>query len=340
MRKAIVWYEMLLKDRLMRKATWIAAAVMLCFLAIVTEIHIPSSQNRIVGICSQKSGEKAAIVTDLYAQQGAFDYKEYTDATQLYEDVQTGKLECGFVLSDQLEKKLETGDLEKCVQYVVSPYSTKGEVAKETFFASFLRVYSEQILRQNEKNLFLTPDSERMEAILAANERFMQSDFFQLEQVSVAAKSKNRREGTCYPIEGLLGIFLLGFMYFANGRKFEPDGRWTGNCFTRREAIAFTMMQTLSTVTLPAMAGILLLLQRYTLRQAPEEIGRLLLFLLIGVPWTALYAKLARSQENFLAYGILLMVLCVLLYPVISDITLYIPGLKYVRYVTPLGILL
>ena len=76
MRKAIVWYEMLLKDRLMRKATWIAAAVMLCFLAIVTEIHIPSSQNRIVGICSQKSGEKAAIVTDLYAQKGAFDYKE------------------------------------------------------------------------------------------------------------------------------------------------------------------------------------------------------------------------------------------------------------------------
>ena len=185
MRKAIVWYEMLLKDRLMRKATWIAAAVMLCFLAIVTEIHIPSSQNRIVGICSQKSGEKAAIVTDLYAQQGAFDYKEYTDATQLYEDVQTGKLECGFVLSDQLEKKLETGDLEKCVQYVVSPYSTKGEVAKETFFASFLRVYSEQILRQNEKNIFLKPDSERMKEILKANERFMQSDFFKLEQVSV-----------------------------------------------------------------------------------------------------------------------------------------------------------
>ena len=138
MRKAIVWYEMLLKDRLMRKATWIAAAVMLCFLAIVTEIHIPSSQNRIVGICSQKSGEKAAIVTDLYAQQGAFDYKEYTDATQLYEDVQTGKLECGFVLSDQLEKKLETGDPEKCVQYVVSPYSPKGEVATETFFASII----------------------------------------------------------------------------------------------------------------------------------------------------------------------------------------------------------
>ena len=340
MRKAIVWYEMLLKDRLMRKATWIAAAVMLCFLAIVTEIHIPSSQNRIVGICSQKSGEKAAIVTDLYAQQGAFDYKEYTDATQLYEDVQTGKLECGFVLSDQLEKKLETGDPEKCVQYVVSPYSTKGEVAKETFFASFLRVYSEQILRQNEKNIFLKPDSERMKEILKANELFMQCDFFKLDQVSVEAKSKNRREGTCYPLQGLLGIFLLGFMYFANGRKFEPDGRWTGNCFTRREAILFSMMQTLSTVTMPAVAGMLLILQRSTLRPAQEEIVRVLFFLVIGVPWVTLYAKLARSQESFLAYGILLMAVCTLLYPVISDIAWYIPGVKYVRYLTPLGILL
>lgn len=340
MRKILVWYEILLKENLLRKTTWISVISMLCLLVVVAKIRIPTVENRMIGICSADTATASAIINDLYEQKGAFDYKLYVNNNRLYEDVESGKLECGFILSDQLQEKLKAGNPDKCVKYVSSPYSTKGEVAKETFFASFLRIYSEQILRQSEKEIFQEPDFERMEAMLKANERFMQSEFFQLEQVAVDADVKNKKEGTCYPVQGLFGIFLLGFMYFANERKFESGRRWTRQYLTHVETISFSMAQTFGAVCVPAIVGLITIFQLSVVRSAPEEICRLLLFLLIGIPWIVWYAGLAQTQESFIAFGILLLVMDMLLYPVVVDITVYIPMLKIFRYMTPLGFIL
>lgn len=338
MRKAIVWYGILLKENLMRKALWISLIVMLLLLVIVAQIQIPTTKNRLVGICTQQSDGTEALIEDLYAQQGAFTYRQYADREQLYEDIESGKLECGFILSQNWQRKLDAGDPEKCVSYVSSPYSTKGEVAKETFFASFLRIYSQQILRQSEQDIFTEPDSGRTEEILKANARFMESDFFELEQVQVDAKSNRKADGNCYPMQGLFGIFLLGFMYFANGRKFESGGRWISHSFNRKDVIQFSILQTLSAATLPAIAGILLILHMAVARQTPEELIRWLCLVIIGVLWIVVYSALARTQESFIAYGILLLVLCMMMYPVLIDLSTYIPAIKYLRYITPLGI--
>lgn len=338
MRKAIVWYGILLKENLMRKATWISLIAMLLLLVIVAQIRIPNTKNTIVGICTQQSDGTEALIEDLYAQQGAFTYRQYADREQLYEDIESGKLECGFILSPNWQRKLNAGDPEKCVSYVSSPYSTKGEVAKETFFASFLRVYSKQIMWQSEQDIFKEPDSGRMEEILKANARFMESDFFELEQVQVDAKSNRKEDGTCYPVQGLFGIFLLGFMYFANGRKFESGGRWISHFLSRKDVIQFSILQTLSAATLPAIAGILLILHMSVARQTPEELTRWLFLVIIGVPWIVEYSALARTKESFIAYGILLLVLCIMMYPVLVDLSTYIPAIKYLRYITPLGI--
>ena len=338
MRKTIVWYGILLKENLVRKAAWISFAAMLLLLMIVAQIRIPDAENTVVGICTQQTDGAEALIEDLYAQQGTFTYKQYDDREDLYNDIASGKLECGFVLSRNWQQKLDAGDTEKCVSYVASPYSAKGEVAKETFFASFLRIYSKQILRQSERDIFTESDSKRTEEILNANNQFMESDFFELDQVNVDAKSHRKAEGMCYPVQGLFGIFLLGFMYFANGRKFEPVGRWVHHSLNQRDMIQFSILQTLSAVTLPAIAGILLILQMSAARQIPEELVRWLFLVIIGVPWIVAYSALAKTQESFIAYGILLPVLCMMMYPVLVDLSAYIPAIKYLRYITPLGI--
>ena len=102
--------------------------------------------------------------------------------------------------------------------------------------------------------------------------------------------------------------------------------------------IQFSILQTLSAATLPAIAGILLILHMSVARQTPEELTRWLFLVIIGVPWIVEYSALARTKESFIAYGILLLVLCIMMYPVLVDLSTYIPAIKYLRYITPLGI--
>ena len=62
------------------------------------------------------------------------------------------------------------------------------------------------------------------------------------------------------------------------------------------------------------------------------------IFLVYAIIWTALYAKIPSSAEGFLAYGSVMMAIAVIMCPVFWDVGAYIPVMRFLKYLIPVGV--
>lgn len=314
MQKRINWYLLLLKEQLQRRATWVLLIVMLFLLAVISKIQIPTVSNCKVGICRESSDDGEQMVQYLESSGGMFHYLMYDDVKQMKRDVRSGKLECAFFIQHSMKRVLEGKNLHPCVQYITNPYTTKGEIAKEAFFAAFLNVYSDRILKDCEKEIFGDADAVRQNKILASSEAFLEDDFFQKDVVYVDTAKKGQhflrqRDPLC----GILGLFLLAIMYFSQGRIYESRGKWIGCILPGREKFRLQVLQAYAAVTIPAVAGEIFLLFLNG-KQGMQSLPGMFVFLLTGGWWIALYAKLSHCAESFVANGIVLILVAACIY--------------------------
>lgn len=100
----------------------------------------------------------------------------------------------------------------------------------------------------------------------------------------------------------------------------------------------FACVQELAAVTIPAVAGFVLLLFVPQSRGLGQELLSFAIFLAYAIVWTAFYTKISGSTEGFLAYGIVMMVLAVIMCPVFWDVGAYIPVMRYLKYLIPVGV--
>ena len=340
MQKVIIWYGLLLKRNIKQITAWLMTAALILLMLVVQGIHMPSVKTMMIGLfCEQDGNIEKILCEDLENSHSQFTFVTYQDKEQMYQDVQSGKMECGFLIQGNFTKRVLQNNWRKCVTFIANPFTTKGEVAKETFFAAFFREYSGQLLAQSEKEIFTTQDQKRLEKMQKSSDDFLQSDFFYTDIVPVDTKVKKVQDnhGT-YPVQGIFAVFLLGIMYFANAKRYEPKGIWVQHAFPNRECFLFACVQELAAVTIPAVAGFVLLLFVPQSRGLGQELLSFVIFLAYAIIWTALYAKIPSGAEGFLAYGIVMMVLAVIMCPVFWDVGAYIPVMRYLKYLIPAGV--
>lgn len=340
MQKVIIWYGLLLKRNIKQITAWLMTAALILLMLVVQGIHMPSVKTMMIGLfCEQDGNIEKILCEDLENSHSQFTFVTYQDKEQMYQDVQSGKMECGFLIQGNFTKRVLQNNWRKCVTFIANPFTTKGEVAKETFFAAFFREYSGQLLAQSEKEIFTTQDQKRLEKMQKSSDDFLQSDFFYTDIVPVDTKVKKVQDnhGT-YPVQGIFAVFLLGIMYFANAKRYEPKGIWVQHAFPNRERFLFACVQELAVVTIPAVAGFVLLLFVPQSRGLGQELLSFVIFLAYAIIWTALYAKIPSGAEGFLAYGIVMMVLAVIMCPVFWDVGAYIPVMRYLKYLIPAGV--
>ena len=340
MQKVIIWYGLLLKRNIKQITAWLMTAALILLMLVVQGIHMPSVKTMMIGLfCEQDGNIEKILCEDLENSHSQFTFVTYQDKEQMYQDVQSGKMECGFLIQGNFTERVLQNNWRKCVTFIANPFTTKGEVAKETFFAAFFKEYSGQLLAQSEKEIFTTQDQKRLEKMQKSSDDFLQSDFFYTDIVPVDTKVKKvQNDHGTYPVQGIFAIFLLGMMYFANAKRYEPKGAWVQHAFPNRERFVFACVQELAAVTLPAVAGFVLLLTTPQARSLWQELLLFAIFLAYAIIWTALYAKIPGSTEGFLAYGIVMMVIAAIMCPVFWDAGAYIPVMRYLKYLIPVGV--
>ena len=340
MEKIIVYGRLLFKDVCKKKTTWISVAGMIFLVFLIHGIQIPSQNNMRVGIIYGTSTNGRQIEEFLQRGESVFEFQNYSDADLLREDVAAGKLVCGFVLPDHLDEKMEEGDLRDSILYLTTPIEVRGEVAKETFYAAFLSAYSDELMRGQAVEIYGEQDAERQERLQKEMERLLQNDeVFQTdhEYRKVAGTDIVKQDVSCYPVQGIQGILILLFMFLAEG---DHNTKSVERVFYPKERLAFRYIRQLAFAVLPALTAVVCIFFCGQSRGILTEIMWMSVLVLYGGIWNLLLAGITRNGLGMVSGILVRIILMILICPVFVDFSKYVPAVKYIRNILPLGIYL
>lgn len=363
MERYVIWYRLWLKAYWKKPSHWLQVSGMAALLLVLFGISLPDGRNVTVGICYGADVYAKRIAAELAEGDGVFSFRIYDREEELYRDVTAGKAECGFLFREGFDGKMESGDLEESITYICTPMTAKGEVARETLYAALLGIRSEGILKRGETEIYGNTVPERTQRLLEQNRFFLEGNqIFRVEMEDLEAAESGKtpkppgtgeaagtaesgaREsgGLVYPIQGMFGIFLFLIMFLAYGRKFETGGYAVEKALAGMQRHIYGYTGCLAAGTLPAVAGILTL---FFLGGAKGldmvwEIVFLLLFLAVSGVWITAVCGFLRDGSAFLAGAVVITVGQLLVCPVFVDAGAYLPALKYVGSLFPVGIYL
>ena len=155
-----------LKAFLKHREPWVLLGTIVLLIFVFKDITFPNVDNTRVGVVIYDSYRANAVTDGLKEKSGVYEVTLYEDPESLKRDVQSGELECGFIFDEDFDTRADKGRLNGTIEYVYSPYTTKGLVAKEALFASFLQNYSNDILKKDYPKMFGNQDESLKEEIM------------------------------------------------------------------------------------------------------------------------------------------------------------------------------
>lgn len=343
MEKYITWYAILLKKHWKRPACFIQLAGMLLLVSLICSIQLPRADTVLAGVYYEDSRYAAQIAEELQKEKGYFSFISYAADDALYEDVIGGRLACGFIFTDEFDVLFEKNALKKSVQYVCTPLTQKGEVIRETFYAALLRVYSTNILKRSEIEIFGNAQKERMAQIIEKNREYqLGDDVFQIEIEYVEQKTGDAAPAAsrCYPVQGVVGLVIFFVMLAEYGKRFDYHTNAVERALKSRERVGYSFLNLMAAVSILVVAGGLVCALCEDSRGMFREIFLILLLAVLSGVWILLIGKCLKNEISYVTYIVVLVVIQGLLCPIFWDVSVYIPAVSYVRKLFPIGIYL
>ena len=342
MEKWLTWYVLLLKADAKKKITWLILIALVVLALIFQGIRIPDAENMTVGIGGIEDDYAAEVVDALCSMDSVFEFEIYSDTEQLYEDVTSGTVECGFIFGGGFEAKVLGGETEGTVTCLSTPYASKAEVAKETFFSAFFRVYSDEILTDASAEIFAGKDEERTEELLLRSHAYAEgSSVFDIDEIFVETLTDTEKatQESTLPVQGVVGLVVLLVTFLAAGRFYEGKNRGLRHFLNRGDRVTFLFLSELAAATPVLIAGLVLIMALQVQRSLPGEILRFVLMGLIAALWSLVIVSLLRSETAVMACVAILVLAHLALYPVFWDASQYVPAVAYIRYCSPMVVL-
>jgi len=343
MKRSITWYKLCLKIYAKKKITLLQILGIAGLLLLISFASVPDADNVTAGVVCEDDGYGEVITQLLLENHTVFEFVRYENREELEKDVVSGKLECGFILHEDLDKSLKKGELKGTITYVATPLATKGETMQELVFAQVMRVYSDEILKASDKEIYGDTDEERIKKLLERNHYYQNSDaVFGLEivELDVAVSHDTQKEQASYPMQGTIGVIIFLIMLLAYGKKFETNGYSVQKAMDKGERFVYCCMNHLAAGTIPAVTGLGFILTLSGHRGVLKEIILMVLFLVLSAVFVTVVGNLMKKSTTYLAGTVSLLMINLLLCPVFMDWAVYVPAIGFLRLIFPLGIYL
>ena len=325
------WYGCSLKAWCKRPASWLQLVVMLGILLLFSQITFPSGENRFVGICYERGSGAEAFVERLEQAETIFQWIPYEKEETMRQDIAAGVLECGITLPDDMEKRMERGEIHALISYYATPFSTKGSVVQETIYANFFACYSDHILQEKQKEVFAT--QEVGEVLAEKNEAYQNSNaIFVIHQQEVKQETSKAKTTKPRPMRGMAALLLFVVCLQA------LPGIWRSGPL---RAVSTTRcwycryLGLVAAITVPALGCL-----PFVLQDREHGIGVELLLLIGYVVGTALFVLICgvflKKETTFAAWTVVLTVLQILLAPVFLELPQKVPALRLMAKLLPI----
>ena len=342
MERCIIWYVLSLKNCLKKRSSYFTVFGMVFLVWIISGISIPSSTNMKAGLLCGDSLVANQIKDTLVAEEDDFEFVEYEEEDDLIEDVVSGKIDSGFIFSEDFDEMFEERDTGEGITYYMTPFSTKGEVLKEKLFSVYFEFYSQNILKDVEETVFGNENENRMKEILETNNFYLESnEIFQIQIQQVdEERIEQSQEKDVHTVAGFVGLSVFLAMFFSYAETQLKESDHVELALNRKEQFCYRYIKMLAAAVLPSITGLVLMLYYDSSRGLFSEVIQLLIFILLSALWISIVGRLFKRAEDFPTWLLSIIVLHLLICPIVYDFAIYVPAIKWFRYLLPLGILL
>lgn len=340
MEEYITWYQLQLKAWVMRKNSWLMLAGVILIIVLISQIHLPSSENTKAGIYIPEDKYTEKMLDVLDNMESIFEFRIYNNPEKMKEDVIVGKLECGFIVEDNFETRIFESEIKDIVTYVCTPMTTKGEILKETFYAAFLQIYGEVILIDSEEKIYGLEKEEITQKLLEKYEYYLENSRLlemNTELIETTDKIQKEKEADTYPIQGLAAVFIFLMLWYEGGRRFEKGGTNVYAVLDRKRRNIFEFTGYLASATTSSTLLLIIILIFTNSRSKLEEIVAMLMFVIFCSLWMLVVGRLFKNSTTFVSWAMALSFVQVLICPVFVDLAEYFPALEYIRLLFPTG---
>ena len=347
MEKGITWYLLSLKLYMKKKMYYFQLLVMLLVLFLIYKIQLPELNTVAVGVCYEDSTLGKEIYETLEKSDSVFEYSMYLNADELQRDVLGGKLEGGFVFTELFDEGIKTGETKDTILFYSTPFSMKAEVLKETIYAAVFESISETMLLEIDKEQYGEADEYRSQRIAELNTWYLESDaLFKLEIVEVPIESKESEHekqqksmfhSKTYPIQGTAGLLTFLIMYLAYSQKWEIGNRAVLKALSRKEQIMYMAISVMAAATIPSIISMGISVFAQETRGILIEIVTMMVLMLVSVIWINLLGKIIKNYMTYIGCGLAILLANAVLCPIFIDLSVFVPAIKYIRILLPLG---
>lgn len=351
MKKAGIWFWLSCK----RYGRRLSFLLILLLLPLVCLALRPSDGEETpavrIAVCAsggqegQLGGRLLAALTGPEREDGMFRFYLCRDEQQLKDEVASRRAECGFVIGEALEERLNQKDYKRCITVYSAPSTVTAALAGEVVFASMIQLYDKDLftdyVRENEIFEAAAPAGSREREVLAreasglydkwsANESTFRFAYAYQNENSQLRPAKETAAETVFPVRGVVAVlvFITGLYGAVMDGTDERRGMFLPLSYHERLFCRLAAMA--GPVCMAAVSGLAALWCGHTMGAIIREVLIMTVYVVSVVVFSWILGRICREPQvlccmiPFFAIGSLL--LC----PVFIDAGAYIPELKIV----------
>ena len=154
MKKIATWFLLSCK-RYARRLSFLAVLFLLPIGAMaVHQFQKTGNQGIDIAISVEGGGENrlgqrlmdSLVDRSLGADSGMFHFYACEDEAQARDDVASNRAECGYVIYEGLQEKLQAGKYKRSIGVISSPSTVTASLSTETVFAALMKLYDRKLL--------------------------------------------------------------------------------------------------------------------------------------------------------------------------------------------------
>ena len=372
-----VYYKLQLKLWLKHRICWLQILFLVLLLLVIGGIHIPDTKNSSIGLAGVTSGITQTIADRLMQKRDVYQFTTYEGTEELEQAVEAGELECGFVFDKEFAKQYEEGSFTDSITYVYTPFTTKGMAVRETVYGTVLELYGEKLLQQNQETIVGQSSEEISAMLAERYEYYLNSDaIFHTEviyvETDVGMESDLRRaepgsdgqagdadwpeNGKPNLIRGVISCVIFLTVYLSGASCKEEKNQRFLSILEKGKRRSYECAGMLAAVTPMMLVGTglscLTILQSEMLDAASgagvatatgigmvivTEILQMLLLIVVSILFTACTMCIWKKDMGMLSALPVLILLQIIICPVIFDMAVYVPAVKYIWYLCPIA---
>ncbi len=340
MKKFVTWFFILLKRQLKNPffiSLLIIFPVMLTAISRITEKD--TSSRYIAGIYIENNSDEvfANLIADALTEtDGTIKFVRYDDAASMKDDIISEKLICGYIIPDNLPKRLKQLDISNCITVLTLPASALQSSVNEMVYAELIKFHGYNILENYINVSQNLPEGDYKDELFGYYDKYVYSEKLLNITYDLCDADGNINEGTIstsftFPVRGFLSImiFLSGMSGCILWQRDNEKGTFltlNGN---------FRTMTKLSYIIVPTVifsaASILTLYVTGNGLSPAKEFTSIMLYILMIAIFGFILIKItvkSRFTEIFIP---ILIVCCIVFCPVFIDMGLYFAPAKYIR---------